>query len=553
VAEPTIKDELPAPSRRGAVWLVEDSPLEAELARRALSGFQVEVFEDGTAMLERCSTHGPPRLLILDWQLPGMSGLEICRFLRTSLDEMALPILMLTVQGNKADIVEALSAGANDYLTKPYDAAELVARVSGLGRTRRLYEDLQIERQRLREVDAERERLLAHAHEGWTRAEEANRVKDDFLAVVSHELRTPLNAIAGWVGLLRGGILSPEKTRHALETIDRNAHSQTQLIDDLLDVSRIISGKLHVQMEVVDFESVVRLAHDGVVPMAREKQVQLSLEVGPGNYGVVGDAGRLQQVVWNLLNNAVKFTPALGSVRLSLQSSERVSLSVEDTGRGIDAHVLPFIFERFRQAEGSMTRRFGGLGLGLAIVKHLVELHGGRIRAESPGEGKGASFYVELDHAAETRAQGRREHAFGPSSANSELKGVRVLIVDDDLDSRDMLEHLLIGAGAVLRAADSAESALRALDQEVPDVLVSDIGMPHEDGLSLIRKVRQRGSDKGGTIPAVALTAYARGEDRAAALRAGFSSHVSKPVQSGELIAVIASACGRFISPASRG
>jgi sigma-B regulation protein RsbU (phosphoserine phosphatase) len=257
-ASPKLVEQTPVSSRRGVVWLVEDSPLEAELAKRALASFDVEVFTDGPSMLERRSTHGGPSILILDWQLPGMSGIEICRFLRASLDEMALPILMLTVQGNKADIVEALSAGANDYLTKPYDVAELLARVSSMARTRRLYEDLQVERQRLSEVSAERERLLAHAHEGWTRAEEANRVNDDFLAVVSHELRTPLNAIAGWVGLLRGGLLSVEKTKHALDTIDRNARSQTQLIDDLLDVSRIISGKLHVQMEVVSFESVVR-------------------------------------------------------------------------------------------------------------------------------------------------------------------------------------------------------------------------------------------------------------------------------------------------------
>jgi signal transduction histidine kinase len=537
-------------SGRGLVWLVEDSPLEAELARRALPGFDVEVFADGPSMLERRSTHGGPGILILDWQLPGMSGLEICRFLRASLDEMALPILMLTVQGNKADIVEALSAGANDYLTKPYDAAELSARVGGMARTRRLYDDLQLERRRLNEVNAERERLLAHAHEGWTRAEEANRVKDDFLAVVSHELRTPLNAIAGWISLLRGGLLSADKIKHALDTIDRNARSQTQLIDDLLDVSRIISGKLHVHMEVVSFEGIVQLAHDAVEPTARAKEVQISLEVEPGKYDVFGDAVRLQQIVWNLLNNAVKFTPAGGLIRLQLKSDARLSLRVSDTGRGIDVDTLPFIFDRFRQAEGMMTRRFGGLGLGLAIVKHLVELHGGQVRAESPGEGLGASFVVELQPATEGRAGALHDGRLGSNpfaGAEAELRGVRVLIVDDDDDSRDVLEHLLGGAGAELRAAGSVEAALSALDQEVPDVLISDIGMPDEDGLSLIRKVRLRTPAEGGLVPAVALTAYARGEDRAVALRAGFNSHVSKPVNSGEIIAVVASACGRFL------
>lgn len=548
-AESSPPERMPASSRSSLVWLVEDSPLEAELARRALPGFEIEVFTDGPSMLERRSTHGGPSILILDWQLPGMSGLEICRFLRASLDEMALPILMLTVQGNKADIVDALSAGANDYLTKPYDAAELSARVRSMGRTRRLYEDLQLERQRLGEVSAERERLLAHAHEGWTRAEEANRVKDDFLAVVSHELRTPLNAIAGWVALLRGGLLSPEKNKHALDTIDRNARSQTQLIDDLLDVSRIISGKLHVNMEVVSFESIVSLARDAVEPTARAKQVQLSVEVEPGNYDVCGDAGRLQQVVWNLLNNAVKFTPANGLIRLQLQSAARVTLTVSDTGRGIDKAMLPFIFDRFRQAEGSMTRRFGGLGLGLAIVKHLAELHGGSVRAESPGEGLGATFVVELERASEARASAReQDHTpSSPHAAKGELLGVRVLVVDDDDDSREMLEHLLAGAGAQLRGVSGAQTALQALDQEVPDVLVSDIGMPEEDGLSLIRKIRLRAAAEGGLVPAVALTAYARGEDRALALRAGFNSHVSKPIDPNEIIAVIASTCGHFM------
>jgi len=539
---------MPASSRSSLVWLVEDSPLEAELARRALPGFEIEVFTDGPSMLERRSTHGGPSILILDWQLPGMSGLEICRFLRASLDEMALPILMLTVQGNKADIVEALSAGANDYLTKPYDAAELSARVRSMGRTRRLYEDLQFERQRLGEVSAERERLLAHAHEGWTRAEEANRVKDDFLAVVSHELRTPLNAIAGWVALLRGGLLSAEKQKHALDTIDRNARSQTQLIDDLLDVSRIISGKLHVSMEVVSFESIVNLARDAVEPTARAKQVQLSVEVEPGNYDVCGDAGRLQQVVWNLLNNAVKFTPANGLIRLQLQSAARVTLTVSDTGRGIDKAMLPFIFDRFRQAEGSMTRRFGGLGLGLAIVKHLAELHGGSVRADSPGEGLGATFVVELERANGARTSARdHELASSPHATEGELRGVRVLIVDDDDDSREMLEHLLASAGAELRGVDGAKAALEALDEEVPDVLVSDIGMPEEDGLSLIKRIRLRPPAEGGVVPAVALTAYARGEDRALALRAGFNSHVSKPIDPSEIIAVIASTCGHFM------
>jgi signal transduction histidine kinase len=530
----------------GSVWLVEDSPLEAELACRALSGFELEVFRDGPSMLERRSTHGGPNVLILDGQLPGMSGLEICRFLRATVDEVTLPILMLTVQGNKVDIVEALSGGANDYLTKPYDAAELVARVGGLNRMRRLYGDLQVERQRLKAIDAERERLLAHANDGWKKADEANRGKDDFLAVVSHELRTPLNAISGWVSLLKGGQLPAEKAKHALDTIERNARSQTQLIDDLLDVSRIISGKLHMQMELVNFEDLMRLAYDAVEPQAQAKGLRLSIDVAPGNYEVVGDAGRLQQVVWNILNNAVKFTPEGGNIALRLVSDDRVRLSVSDTGRGIDAQLLPFIFDRFRQAESSVTRRHGGLGLGLAIVKHLAELHGGRVRAESAGEGRGATFSLELELASGVPSDVAREARAQPKPSGSELSELRVLIVDDDEDCRDVLAHVLGLAGANVRLAASASAALDSLSQELPDVMVSDIGMPDEDGFSLIKKVRARAVEQGGKLPAVALTAYARREDRAAALRAGFNGHVSKPVEAAEIIAVVGSLCGRF-------
>jgi signal transduction histidine kinase len=546
LAEPASAEVKSPWGEHGLVWLVEDSPLEAELACRALSGFELEVFRDGPSMLERRSTHGGPNVLILDGQLPGMSGLEICRFLRATVDEVTLPILMLTVQGNKADIVEALSGGANDYLTKPYDAAELVARVGGLNRMRRLYGDLQVERQRLKAIDAERERLLAHANDGWKKADEANRGKDDFLAVVSHELRTPLNAISGWVSLLKGGQLPAEKAKHALDTIERNARSQTQLIDDLLDVSRIISGKLHMQMELVNFEDLMRLAHDAVEPQAQAKGLHLSIDVAPGNYEVVGDAGRLQQVVWNILNNAVKFTPEGGNIALRLVSDDRVRLSVSDSGRGIDAQLLPFIFDRFRQAESSVTRRHGGLGLGLAIVKHLVELHGGKVRAESPGEGQGATFSIELELASGMPSEVAREARAQPKPSGLELSKLRVLIVDDDEDCRDVLAHVLGLAGAYVRLAASASAALDSLSQELPDVMVSDIGMPDEDGFSLIKKVRARAAEQGGKLPAVALTAYARREDRAAALRAGFNGHVAKPVEAAEIIAVVGSVCGRF-------
>jgi signal transduction histidine kinase len=547
----SFSSELPPRSTgagAGTIWLVEDSPLEAELVKRSLSGFDVQHFGDGPSMLERQSTHGGPSVLILDWQLPGMSGLEVCRFLRATLDEVTLPILMLTVQGNKADVVEALSAGANDYLTKPYDAAELVARVGGMCRARRLYEDLQLERQRLRAVNSERERLLAYAQEGWTRAEEANGVKDDFLAVVSHELRTPLNAIAGWVSMLRTSELSADKARHALETIDRNARAQTQLIDDLLDVSRIISGKLHVLMEHVRFDGVVAAAVDSVQPNATGKQLELELTIHPGRYEVLGDAGRLQQIVWNLLNNAVKFTPSGGRVEVELTAGNPIRLRVSDTGRGIPAEFLPRIFERFRQVEGSATRRHGGLGLGLAIVKHLAQLHGGSVTAQSAGEGEGATFVLELPQEASSRPRAATpEPDDTAKGTRTELMGLRVLLVDDDEDGREMMAHMLGLAGAQVTTASNVTGALLALDVALPDVIVSDIGMPDEDGLAFARKLRLRPAEEGGRLPAVALTAYARGQERASALRAGFNAHVAKPVETSEIIAVIASLCGRFL------
>ena len=530
----------PISSSSSPIWLVEDSPLEAEIAKRALSDFNVEVLSDGPAMLERRSTHGSPSILILDGQLPTLSGLEICKFLRASVDAVTLPILMLTVQGNKADIVEALSAGANDYVTKPYDAAELVARVRGLARMRRLYDELQNERRRLKDVDQERERLLTYANDGWARAEEANRVKDDFLAVVSHELRTPLGAILGWIGLLKAGALSAERTKHALDVIERNARSQNQLIDDLLDVSRILSGKLHVQMERVQLDELVRLAYETVLPSAETKGVALAIDVGPGLYEVMGDSTRLEQIVSNLLTNAIKFTPAGGSVRIVVESGERISLRVIDTGRGIAPDLLPFIFDRFRQGEGSMTRRYGGLGLGLAIVKHLVRIHGGSIRAESAGEGQGATFTIEMGPAKQLTAS-RSGGAPNVRRVEEErpLEDLAVLVVEDDADWRDMLSQLLSSAGARLRVVSNAAAAIRAIDEERPDVVLSDVAMPDEDGFSLIKRIRSRPVQAGGQTPAVALTACARDEDRASALRAGFDVHLSKPFEHEELLAVI--------------
>jgi PAS domain S-box-containing protein len=819
--------------KRGVVWIVDDSPLEVEMAKRALAPhYEIAVFADGPPLLERLATDPGPDALVLDWQLPEMSGIDVCRFLRASSDEIALPIIMLTVHGHKQDIVEGLAAGANDYLTKPYDAAELLARVGTLVRTKRLYErarraeaqmDALLEgapacigfldrdlryvrinealasalgvprttsigrpfgemtpeiapalRETFRRViasgepvtnrdvsarvpgfaNAERHylatyypvrvegetvglaammtditerkraeqalaflarasarlsasldsraaaesmaalavpafadfccvllrdsgaslkpaadactepdkaeilRALAQGHpltgsthggvnvaqtglpdvvtdvpaaiqaasardaaylealdiagvRSWmivplavqkrtfgclalgmlgsgrrfdetdralaeeigyrtavavdnarlfemtqrerARVEEANRIKDEFLATVSHELRTPLNAILGWTVMLRSGPMSDEKRGRALETIERNARAQTQLIEDLLDISRIISGKLRLNVSPVQPGTLVESALETVRPAADAKGVRIEPFID-GHIGLIlGDPERLQQVVWNLLSNAVKFTPKGGRVSARVvKEGTDVELSVTDTGRGIPQEFLPYVFERFRQADSSIARMHGGLGLGLAITRHLVELHGGSIEAFSPGEGLGATFTVRLplapvssggrDRAAEIPDRSRGGELVCPE----ELKDLRVYVVEDEEDARELIVSVLESCGAKVSAFAQASEVLEAIRQSQPDVLVSDVGLPGESGYELIRKVRALPLEGGGGTPAVALTAYARMEDRTRALMMGFDMHVPKPIDPSELLVVVAHLATRF-------
>jgi PAS domain S-box-containing protein len=391
---------------------------------------------------------------------------------------------------------------------------------------------------------SEREKALAE--EARNRAEEANRAKDEFLAVVSHELRTPLNSMLGWTRLLRSGRLDDDVFARGLETVERNTLSQAQLIEDLLDVSRIITGKLRLNVEPVDLESVIGLAVESVRHAAEAKEIRIQTIVDSGAGLVSGDRERLQQIVWNLLSNAIKFTPKRGKVQLQLTRVEsHVELSVTDTGQGIEPDFLPHVFDRFRQADGGITRQQGGLGLGLAIVRHLVELHGGSVTAESPGAGQGATFVVLLPILAV-----RRETVKVPFSRKTSSKlhdfdcpptlaGIRVLVVDDEPDTREVLSMVLGECGVEVRGAGTAAEALAVLEGWQPDVLVSDIGMPGEDGYELIQKIRALPQERGGRIPAVALTAYARLEDRMQALSAGFQMHVAKPVEPAELVMVI--------------
>jgi len=403
-----------------------------------------------------------------------------------------------------------------------------------------------------KQAEEEREQLLLREQAARTEAQEANRIKDEFLSTVSHELRTPLNAMLGWVQMLRSGKLNEATFARALEIIERNARSQNQLIEDLLDISRIISGKLRLQIRPVELTSVINAAIDSVRLAAEAKSIQLTCELDSSTGLVVGDSDRLQQVVWNLLSNAIKFTPKGRHVTVQLERiNSHAEITVSDTGQGISPEFLPYIFDRFRQADSATTRSHGGLGLGLAIVRHLVELHGGTIHADSLGEGQGAIFKVKLPVTAlrqQTRPQLQRsatDETGVPLDDSPQLNGLQILVVDDEVDARELLTTLLEQRGAFVTAAASVEEALKVIEQSTPDVLVSDIGMPGEDGYALIRKVRAREAHTGGRIPAAALTAYARSEDRRQALLAGFQTHLPKPVEPAELIAVVANLSGR--------
>lgn len=398
-------------------------------------------------------------------------------------------------------------------------------------------------------IEREREELLEREQQARRELEEASRMKDEFLATVSHELRTPLTAMLGWSHLLRTGKLDEASTTHAIETIERNARTQAQLIEDLLDVSRIITGNLLLDVRPVNPIGVIEGALEAVRPAAEAKGVRLSKALETSINSVFGDPTRLQQVIWNLLSNAIKFTPLGGQVSISMKrAGSHFEIVVTDTGEGIQQDFLPYVFDRFRQADAKTTRRHGGLGLGLAIVRHLVEMHGGTVSAESPGEGQGATFKVRLPlmpvqqggQKPGTNAPASGGNNFLPLECPERLDGLKVLAVDDEADTREVIRVVFEQCGAKVTCASSAAEALLLLEETSPDVLISDIGMPEEDGYELILKVRALPMERGGKIPAVALTAYARAEDRLRALRTGYQMHVPKPVELAELVAIVA-------------
>ncbi len=454
-----------------------------------------------------------------------------------------LPVLISAVE--RDPILEGRGAmgplgtrGNVTILDRPIHMRTLVSTVKSALRSRhRQYQ--------ARDVLARLAASDASEKDARARAEEMSRSKDEFLATVSHELRTPLSAILGWARLLSAGTLDDAKKRRAIEAIERNAVSQAQLIEDLLDVSRIISGKLRLDLGSVDLRGVIDAAIDSVRPAMEAKEIRFQCLIDPKTSAVMGDPNRLQQVVWNLLSNAIKFTPKGGRVQLALaRVGSQIELTVTDTGRGIDPTFLPHLFQRFRQAEGSTTRSVGGLGLGLAICRHLVELHGGTIEAHSGGLGLGSTLVVALPILPiQAHLDKSRVH---PSLAShvtfeypKEMRGLKVLVVDDEPEARELLRTLLEGGGALAVEAASALQALEAM-AERPDVVISDIGMPAMDGYELIRRIRDLPPEKGGRTPAAALTAYARAEDRRQALKAGFEMFVPKPVEPAEFLAVLA-------------
>ena len=399
----------------------------------------------------------------------------------------------------------------------------------------------------LQRSEEAREQLLLRAERARTEAEAANRIKDEFLATLSHELRTPLTSLLGWSSVLREARRDEKVLNQGLEAIDRNARVQAQLIDDLLDVSRIVSGKLNLDVRPLDITSVVRAAINVVRPAADAKGILLDYWAEPGVGAICADSARLHQIIWNLLSNAVKFTPHGGRIHVRVeQDGSDARVTVKDTGQGVDAEFLPRVFDRFRQADSSTTRSFGGLGLGLAIVRHLVELHGGTVSAQSDGVNKGATFSATFPLLAD-RSEPVAVAQSGEMSVLEfrSLDGLRVLLVDDEPEACEIISTVITRTGAEVTACTSATEALAKLAEWKPDVILSDIAMPDEDGYSFIGKVRSLPRDKGGETPAAALTAYARDVDRRQALAAGYQMHIAKPIGASQLVHMVARLAGR--------
>ena len=509
-------------------------------------------------------------LILLDVQMPGVDGYETAVLIRERQRSRQTPIIFLTANDfGSQHVFRGYTVGAVDYLVKPVAPDVLRSKVAVfvelfnkqealrlaqeelewrvLERTRELASAnvaLSAEIEERAKIEQERVILLRREQAARLDAEAANRLKDEFLATLSHELRTPLNAIMGWAHVLGQSAGDRPTVQRAAEVIRQNASAQAQLIEDILDVSRIVGGRVVLDTRPVQVREIIEGAIEALAPAALAKNIQIERRLRD-DVQVYGDRDRLQQVVWNLVSNALKFTPKGGRVEVELSDEDGdAGVRVSDTGIGIPADFLPFVFDRFRQADSSMSRRHSGLGLGMAIVRHLVELHGGTVSVESEGEGKGATFRLRLPRGAAAAPSAEAVEMLSSQHNGSlpeleHLHGVHVLIVEDDADSRDVLALLLQKLGALVEAVPTARDALDRVTNRRPDVLVSDIGMPEEDGYSLIRRVRQMPADAANKLPAIALTAYARQQDAEAAIGAGFDYHLPKPVAPADLIKAI--------------
>lgn len=489
-------------------------------------------------------------VVLVDVCMPELDGFELAAMIRNHprFEKTAI-ILVSAVLVDDVHRLKGYGAGAVDYVSVPIVPEILRAKVSVFAdlyrktlELQRLNRELE---QRVADRTAEIEAALKQAQEARRSAENADRLKDEFLATLSHELRTPLSAITGWAHLLQNGVLDEADRKKGLATIGRNARLQGQLISDILDVSRIITGKLRLNRENVNLPAVIQASLDSLLPEAEARLVRLNPLLPAGEEIILADPARLQQVVWNLVSNAIKFSRSDGEVRVQLEVSEfRFELTVADEGPGIGPEFLPYIFDRFRQADSSSSRPHQGLGLGLAIVRHLVEMHGGAVEAENRTDRTGAIFRVVLPRHPRQRLFYRNDKSASnePHRLDSapSLAGVRVLVVDDDADGREVVAAILERYGAETRVASSADEALAIMEQHMPDVLLADIEMPGEDGYSLLRRIRAIPSERAAHLPVAALTAYASGQDRMRALNAGFQMHVSKPAQPLELALAVA-------------
>ncbi len=522
---------------RARILIVDDLPEKLLVYSSLLEDIDAEIIQarSGTEALKRV-LEGSFAVILLDVNMPDIDGLETATLIRGHRNGRHTPIIFITAYADEMQTARGYALGAVDYILSPIVAPVLRTKVQVFVDLYKAHAALALSNQELETRVKERTAEL----------EQLSRLKDEFLATMSHELRTPLNAIFGWVTLLRTRRLDEPTQERALETIERNARAQKRLIEDLLDVSRIVTGKVALEIMPVDPRRVVEAALETMQPAAQAKGITVVPLLDTGAATVRGDFARLQQIVCNLLSNAIKFTPSGGQVDVCLaHRNGEAEISVSDSGQGIKPEFLPLVFDRFRQEDGSISRRHGGLGLGLAIVRHLVELHAGSVEAFSEGEGKGSRFVVRLPTRLGFARSGAGEESVATPTTSSMLAGVRLLVVDDEPGARDLIANVLQGYGAEVCLADSGQAALTKLFEQRPNVLVADLGMPGMDGYALIEQVRALDPDFGGQTPAIAVTGYASPLDRLRALQAGYQNHVAKPVEPHELAIVIASLMGR--------